>query len=287
MAMIFRFAIAGLFAVSSAFAETAADSAGDHVAVSLIAEQTALVPGTTAWLGVRLAHEPHWHTYWVNPGDSGLPTKIQWSLPAGYAVSEIAWPVPQRIDVGGIVNFGYMGDVVLPVQIDVPNDAKEGSSVHLSADATWLVCREQCIPSKATIALDMPVHSIAANNPDAATLFDAARAAQPEPASWTGSARLNGDTLDVELRGKALPTAQPLRAFVVDRRIVTYAPPKITVGDGEITLLFKKSDYFAIAPTHVNLVVQAGEGATAPSWRVTVPFETTGSTSSSTTGNRP
>jgi DsbC/DsbD-like thiol-disulfide interchange protein len=283
--MLSRFAIAALWVSSSVCAATPADSSDDHVRVSLIAEQTALVPGTTAWLGVRLTHEPHWHTYWVNPGDSGLPTKIEWQLPAGYSAGDVAWPVPKRIGVGEIVNFGYTGDLVLPVQIDVPGDAQDGSAVHVSADVKWLVCREECVRGKATVAIDLPIHSITANDPDAATLFDAARAAQPRSASWSGTARVNGDSVEVVLRGNVLPAAKPLDVFVVDRKIVTYAPPKITMGNGEITLLFKKSEYFTSAPTRLNLVVQAGEGATAPSWRVAVPFDIADSNSPSRSGH--
>src|SRR5437868_15422530 len=67
----------------------------EHVRVTLLSENSALIPGATAWLGVRLQHEPHWHTYWINPGDSGLPTKLSWQLPPGFRAEEIVWPAPQ------------------------------------------------------------------------------------------------------------------------------------------------------------------------------------------------
>src|SRR3569833_1057252 len=92
----------------------------DHVRVSLISEQTAFVPGTTAWLGLRLSHDPHWHTYWINPGDSGLSTKLSWTLPNGYLASDIVWPVPHRIGVGELSFFGFFGVFVLLVLFFVP-----------------------------------------------------------------------------------------------------------------------------------------------------------------------
>jgi hypothetical protein len=98
----------------------------DHVGVELVSEATALVPGRSATLGLRFVHEPHWHTYWINPGDSGLATKLSWKLPADFRAGEILWPVPQRFDVGGLFNFGYSGDALLPVRLDVPVKCKTG-----------------------------------------------------------------------------------------------------------------------------------------------------------------
>ncbi len=156
------------------FTALAADDT-DHVRVSLISEQTALVPGTTAWLGVRLSHDPHWHTYWINPGDSGLPTKLSWTLPEGYRASDIAWPAPHRIAVGELTNFGYTGDIILPVQVTVPESAQDGGTAHIAVDAKWLVCQEECIPGKGSFALDMPVRSITANDTNVERLFSVAR----------------------------------------------------------------------------------------------------------------
>ena len=251
----------------------APDTNDDHVRVSLISEQSAFVPGTTAWIGVRLVHEPHWHTYWINPGDSGLPTKLTWHLPDGYAVSDIAWPTPTRIMLGDIANFGYTGDVVLPVQVTVPGDAADGSTAHVGVDAKWLVCREECIPGNASLSLDLPVHAITADNPATAKLFDAARAAMPRKAAWSGSAHVNGAAVDVILHNSNLANGQVLDAFAIDRKIVTNAPPKVAYHPNDIDLTFKKSDYFDSAPAQFNLLVRAGDAANARTWQVTVPFD--------------
>ena len=254
------------FAVSAAPAESS-----DHVRVSLISEQTALVPGTTTWLGLRLNHDPHWHTYWINPGDSGLPTKLTWTLPEDYGASDIAWPVPRRIAVGGLTNFGYTGDIVLPVQIAVPETAQEGSTAHIAVEAKWLVCQEECIPGKASLALDLPVHAITASDPNVERFFATARNTAPHPAPWSGTARIDGDRVEVTLRTTALANAKSLDAFAIDRKIVANAPPKITPHPNSITLTFKKSDYFSGTPTQFAFLVQSD----AQAWNVTVPFDTT------------
>src|SRR5215472_7674854 len=105
-----------LFAIAP-LAAVAADD--DHVSASLVSEQSALVPGTTAWLGILLRHAPHWHTYWINPGDSGLPTQVMWRLPQDFHAGDVVWPAPQRIKVADLYNFGYEGDTLLPVPIQV------------------------------------------------------------------------------------------------------------------------------------------------------------------------
>ena len=86
----------------------------EHVEAELVAARTAAEPGSPLRIGLRLKMDEHWHTYWRNPGDTGLPTTIQWQLPAGFQAGDIEWPAPQRIDVGPFANYGYEGEVVLP-----------------------------------------------------------------------------------------------------------------------------------------------------------------------------
>ena len=81
-------------------------------------------PGKTVWLGLQLSHQPQWHTYWKNPGDSGLPTTLQWTLPAGLMAGDIAWPLPHKIPIGNLANYGYEGTVLLPVPLTLGADFK-------------------------------------------------------------------------------------------------------------------------------------------------------------------
>src|SRR6478735_7591528 len=63
-----------------------------------------VAPGKQVWVGLQLAHQPEWHTYWKNPGDSGLATQLEWTLPAGVTAGDIAWPVPKKIPLGVLAN---------------------------------------------------------------------------------------------------------------------------------------------------------------------------------------
>jgi thiol:disulfide interchange protein/DsbC/DsbD-like thiol-disulfide interchange protein len=123
----------------------------------LVAQTTAVRPGETITLGLRIIHDPEWHTYWRNPGDSGLPTQLEWELPAGWKAGPIQWPTPKRMAIGPLANYGYEGEIILPIVMQVPRSAQAGSEVTLKAQASWLVCRDVCIPGDAYLAIQIPI----------------------------------------------------------------------------------------------------------------------------------
>jgi thiol:disulfide interchange protein len=129
----------------------------EHVDAQLVPERLAAVPGETLWVALRLDHEEHWHTYWINPGDAGKPTEIAWTLPEGVTTSTLVWPTPERFDLpADLVDFGYTGEVFLLTPVTVPSDFS-GSTLDLRADVQWLVCEDICIPGGATVSLSLPV----------------------------------------------------------------------------------------------------------------------------------
>jgi len=154
--------------------------AKDLVRARLVAESEALVPGRTVTLGLHMAMKPGWHVYWRNPGDSGLPPEMAWRLPAGFSVGPVQWPVPERIPVQTLMNFGYEGAVTLLVPLAVPESARAGETVRLSGTLSYLVCEEICIPGSAELSLDLPVAAAAEPASGQAALFARARAALPE-----------------------------------------------------------------------------------------------------------
>jgi DsbC/DsbD-like thiol-disulfide interchange protein len=274
-----RLILPTMIVLLAASAPAAAAKARDenHVAVTLVSEQTALVPGKTAWLGIALKHQPHWHTYWVNPGDSGLPTKLHWQLPLGFKAGDIAWPAPQRFTAAEVYNFGYAGQVLLPVPIQVPADAKPGSNAHLAVEVKWLVCREECIPGKANLKISLPVAVQTSTDRRWSKLFAGARAMQPKAATWTADARLSGDHVDVVLDGSDLPPAAALDAFTPQMRVLGCAPPQVSQDGGGLHLNFAKNEYFAAPPTALELVLVSGSPPQARS--ITASFATTPTTS--------
>ena len=109
-----KFIAVAMLVAPGAFAGAVVQTA--QVRAELIAHAPQGVsPGQPVWFGLRLEHIPHWHTYWKNPGDSGLPTTLIWTLPAGVSAGDIDWPAPGYLPIGPLMNFGYEGTVVLPV----------------------------------------------------------------------------------------------------------------------------------------------------------------------------
>ena len=156
-------------------------AAGHHVTASLVAETSSIVPGRPFQVALRQQIQPGWHTYWSNPGDSGLPTTIEWSLPQDFRAGPITWPTPKRIAYGPVVDYGYENEILLPVIIEVPSGLALGTEVVLSAHASWLVCADTCIPEDSELTIAVPVGSQAEPDPYWSERFAANRAHLPLP----------------------------------------------------------------------------------------------------------
>jgi DsbC/DsbD-like thiol-disulfide interchange protein/cytochrome c biogenesis protein CcdA len=129
-----------------------------QVAASLVAADASVRPGSPVTVALRLVHQPHWHTYWLNPG-TGLPTTLAWTLPQGWKAGDIQWPAPKvLLDTrGNLIGSGYDGDLLLPVTLTPPADLKPGTVAQIKAAADWLMCQDVCVPGKASLSLSLPV----------------------------------------------------------------------------------------------------------------------------------
>lgn len=174
-----------------------------HAEVELLAQETALRPGQPITLALSIKHAAHWHTYWKNPGDAGYPTQLSWSLPQGFAASPIDWPAPQRIPFGPMVSFGYTGDVLLPVTVNVPASAVVGEQVALRAKATWLVCNDMCIPEEGEVALTLPVAGKSAPSASAERIRKAVAALPVALSDWSATGAVAGRSLLLTLSAPA------------------------------------------------------------------------------------
>lgn len=146
-----------------------------HVRVELLVEPSAIAAGVPFYAAVRLLHDPGWHTYYKEPGDSGLPTQIKWSLPEGFLAGEIQWPVPKKIVVPPLVDFGYEGEAALLVLISPPKKL-DRAEVTLAARVSWLECKDVCVPGKADVSVVVPVAGTAgAPTAEMKAFFEGAR----------------------------------------------------------------------------------------------------------------
>ena len=162
-------------------------------------------PGKAVWVGLQLAHQPEWHTYWKNSGDSGLPTVLQWSLPVGVSAGAIAWPAPKKIPIGNLANYGYEGTVLLPVPLTITPDFKPSllsGDIEVRLKAAWLVCKKECIPEEGEFLLKVPLRSSTAGNGAA---FDAAFQAAPKALAETAGSSVVVGPRAIELSLHGLP----------------------------------------------------------------------------------
>ncbi len=151
---------------------------------------------------LHLTMDPDWHTYWINPGDAGIPTTIKWTLPPGFTAGPIQWPTPENHSMGPLVTYGYGGDVYLLTTITPPATGDLPEHLDIKAKASWLVCQEQCIPGRAelTVTLDSGVLNfrLPVTNTE---LFKEARARLPvENKYWNVTGEYQGGTIVLNLR---------------------------------------------------------------------------------------
>jgi len=229
---------------------------------TLVTPAAAIRPGETFEVGLQLRLAPGWHTYWQNPGDAGAPPEIALNLPPGAVAGEIAWPAPQRIPQGPLVNFGYEGEVLLPIRITAPAGLRPGGRFAIEADASWLVCAEVCIPEEGRFRLDLPVAAIGATDPAQAARFASAAAAAPRPSPWQAEAALTGARGSLVFRGEALAPATVRDAFFfpsASGQIDNAAPQPRRLGSGSLTLALTRPEG-AVPPAILEGVLVLTDG---------------------------
>ena len=162
---------------------------------ALISPQNGANPGKPFLVGLYLKIAPGWHTYWINPGDSGIPVSIQWKLPPGWKAGPIRWPIPEKhLEPGNMITFGYEKEVLLLTEITPPDNVTD-SSVTLEAEASWLVCESTCVPGSAELKLEVPITLEPPTPTEHAALFAQTEAKLPHSTAPPFKVRWeNGDT---------------------------------------------------------------------------------------------
>ena len=232
--------------------------------VSLVSEYAAVSPGQALRIGLRQRLAPHWHTYWKNPGDAGSPPSITFKAPDGATVGEIAWPGPDRFIIGPVASYGYENEIVFPMDLTVPRDARPGSQLVLEADADWVVCEKECIPEEGKFRLALPVEASA--RPASAGILAAFRIAdarQPQPSPWRASVSAGESTLQLAVEGEGISPASVRSALyfpdswgVVDH----VADQALTVEEGRLTLATAKGQGYTPGPSAGLLAITDGGG---------------------------
>ena len=142
-----------LFAVPAMAASTATTP---HFTAELIAESQTPVPGKNVTLALVVRPEKGWHTYWSNPGETGLAPELDWTLPKGVTAGDVRHPVPSELVIGGIASNVHEGTVALLTDLSIPTTMAAGTKLPVVLSADLLICSEgSCVPE--TVALDLPL----------------------------------------------------------------------------------------------------------------------------------
>ena len=123
-----------------------------HARISLIKDHSDFVPGTSINIGLKVSMDKGWHTYWRNPGDSGGPIEIDWDLPKGFSVSDIKWPLPDKIEYPPLMTYGYEDFVIYPMVLSIPADYSDD---YFEMAADILICADVCIPESGKISSNL------------------------------------------------------------------------------------------------------------------------------------
>ncbi len=232
--------------------------------VSLVSDHAAVSPGQVLRIGLRQRLAPHWHTYWKNPGDAGSPPNIAFTLPQGATVGEIDWPGPDRFIIGPVASYGYENEIVFPMRLTVPQDARPGSELVIEAGGDWVVCEKECIPEEGKFRLSLPVE--ASPRPAAADIraaFGIADARRPQTSPWKASLAIGGSGLQLLVKGEGLSSQSVRSALFFPERwgVVDHvAPQGLTAGQGELRLSLQKAQGYAPGSAKGLLAVTDGGG---------------------------
>jgi thiol:disulfide interchange protein len=234
-------ALLGLLAALSVAAPALAQPVDTgHLVAELVPEARGVAPGQTLQVALRQTIQKGWHTYWRNPGDSGEATKILWTLPAGWTAGDFVWPTPHRLPVGPLVNYGYSGEVLLPMTLTAPASARVGETVTLKAAAAFLVCEEICIPEDALLTLSLPITAGPAQaDPKWGPAIAKTLAAAPKTTGLAASFQHEGGRLTLAATGSALngPKVREAYFYPFSGTAIDHAKPQgVERGPDGLTL---------------------------------------------------
>ena len=227
-----------------------------NVEARLVANVSTIQPGVPFTLGLQFTIDRTWHTYWANPGDTGIPTSLNLTLPDGFTAGPLQFPVPKKFitDYGfGVkeAGFGYETSVIHPMTITPPATLTPGQKVTLSGKAGWLMCDPNtCVPGKADLSITLEVGAAAAPSPEA-TAIEAAVAKLPSPIAAPMKTVLEGANvvLTATIPAGSIPEGAKLAFHPLKNQVLDpFADPTVTVAGETVTISGPKHESLTAAP---------------------------------------
>jgi len=248
------FALAGLFA-GSAFAQST-PVRDKNVEARLVASVSTIQPGVPFTLGLQFTIDRTWHTYWANPGETGIPTSLELTLPEGFTAGPLQFPVPKKFitDYGfGVreAGYGYETSVIHPMTVTPPAPLTHGQKITLSGKSAWLMCDPNtCVPGKADLSITLEVGAAAAPSPEA-TAIASAVSRLPQPVAAPAKVALEGTqvVLTATLPAGSIPEGAKLAFHPLKNQVFdAFADAAVTVAGESVTISAAKHKSLTAAP---------------------------------------
>lgn len=208
------------------------------IKANIIAEEQTVQPGRPFWVAVQFQMEDGWHIYWKNPGDAGMPVKVEWVLPPNMEVISQEWGAPERFGTEGLTGFGYSKETSLLVQISPSKSLDLSKDLEIVGNVYWLVCSDStCLPGSEVYSLTLkPSAEIPKLNSLAEEIFTKARAQLPQPQTVNTSLRKDGK-LQVEIPTFDGSPYTKIDFFPEDKSIINHASPVSFLQDDDNLLI--------------------------------------------------
>lgn len=236
-----RLALMALLMLGIAPAVAQENDPGPHVLLELVPESAAPAPGNEVTLALVAQPKPGWHAYWQNPGDAGIPTTAEWTLPAGVTAGEFRLPVPHRLLIAGLMNYIYEGPFTRLVTLKLPAGIAPGTALPVRVKLDYLVCTDKiCVPEQATLSTELKVGD-GAVTAERRTQFDEWRGAIPRPLGSEATYQIAGGGFRMAVPFPASAEAGELYFYPMTDGVIDYAAPQSTARDGDRLVIETKA----------------------------------------------
>lgn len=222
--------------------QTWGEPSAPEITVNLVSSHFSVMPGDRFAVLVEMDISDPWHVYWKNPGDSGIPTRVEWDLPEGWKASKLEFPAPHRLTAGDLISYGFEHKLTLLSWVTVPSNTKPGREFKIGAQVNWLACVEQCIPGDADVSAMVRVaHAPKANNLGMTALTGFRRGAPKSPGDGLINVWRKGDGYSLVLNDAE---ATSIFFFADSYDVVSPGADQLsTKQDGYVEVNLVKSPY--------------------------------------------
>ena len=217
-----------------------------HLTVEMVSAGPAIAKDGTQTVAFVFSMEDGWHVYWQNAGFAGYPPKVTWTLPDGVKAGPLQYPAPDRLPLESSVDYGYEDNVAYPVTLSADPNAKPGKdgTLHVAAALSWLVCKQVCIPGKASLGLDLklaPAGTAVSHDGEQVGALGSALKHMPKPIPPGDAFTANASATEIVLTAHLDKKTSDAEFFPMDSDVIADTDQTIEPIDGGVRLRMQRS----------------------------------------------